>query len=418
MNQKPDKSVLDVSGLQDIQPIVNDQPFTSLRVEQTQVDIIGTAHVSAVSRDTVHDLLTQQTYDAVGLELCDKRYAALQGVDSLAEMDIWQVIREKKMFLVMASLLLSVYQRRIGEQLGIEPGAEFKEAMAQAEAQGLATTLIDRDIGISLNRFYRKLKWWQRPVLFSAFLTNLFFSEDIGEEDLENLKKDGAFVSAVDQLWPGTRELMQVLIEERNQYMVAKIRQYICQHKPQRLLVIIGAGHLQGMSDLLKEGSSNQNDEQTITQYCEIPPRTRWLKAFPWLVTGLIMTGFAIGFSRDTDLGISLFVYWFLFNGTLAALGSLLVLAHPLTIAAAFFAAPITSLNPLIGVGVVTTAVQFMLRKPQVSDFTTVKEDMTSFAGWRRNRFMHLFLVFFFSSLGSIIGTYAGGLYIYNILSS
>ncbi len=401
-----------------IQSIVGDQPFASLRVGDTQVDIIGTAHVSVLSRDTVGALVRQKYYDTVALELCERRHAALEGVDHLAEMDLWSVIKQNKMFSVMAMLVFGAYQRRIGAQLGVEPGAEFKEAIARCKESDIPIALVDRDIGVSLKRFYRKMKWWHRPVLFSALIASMFADHSISERELENMKKEGALFSAVDQLWPGSEQLVRTLLTERDQYMAAKIRQHIAEHKPSRMLVVIGAGHLKGMREILEQGMGEREaNEKLIDEYCEVPPRGAYLKYFPWALTALILSGFVIGFSRDTEVGAALVVYWFLANGVLAALGATLVLAHPLTVLAAFLAAPITSLNPLIGAGMVTAAVQFVLRKPHVSDFVTVKSDMISFAGWRRNRFTHLFLVFLFSSIGSVAGTYIGGIYIFSVLS-
>ena len=394
------------------------EPFASVTVGETRVDILGTAHVSAASRDAVRELMQRRCYDAVALELCDRRYAALTGGDSLAEMDLWDVMKQRKMFSVMAMLLFGAYQRRVGEQLGIAPGAEFREAIDQAQALDVPTALIDRDIGISLQRFYRSLKWWHRPALFSGLMASLLSGARISEEELEKMKREGGFVSAVDQAWPGAASLVRVLVTERDRYMAAKLRAYIAQHRPQRVLTVIGAGHLRGMRRDLERGAAAADDRQMLDEYCRVPPRARWVRLFPWIVTAVIVAGFVIGFSRGFEVGVSLLSYWIFANGTLAALGALLAVAHPLTIATAFVAAPITSLNPLIGAGIVTAAVQFLLRKPHVSDFASVKSDVTSFAGWKRNRVTHLFLIFFFSTVGSIIGTYVGGFHIYSVLSA
>lgn len=414
--QKPAMFCLQVT--QSIQEIIGEQPFFSLRVGATQVDIIGTAHVSALSRDTVAALIRQKYYDVVALELCERRHAALEGVDHLAEMDLWNVIKQNKMFSVMAMLVFSAYQRRIGAQLGVEPGAEFKEAITQCKDLDIPTILVDRDIGVSLKRFYRNMKWWHRPLLFSALIAGMFSDDSLSERELENMKKEGAFFSALDQLWPGSKELMHTLVTERDQYMAAKIQQYVTEHKPSRMLVVVGAGHLNGMRELLRQGQGDMaSNKRLIDEYCEVPPRATYFKYFPWVLTVLILSGFFVGFSRDMEVGAALVGYWFLVNGVLAAVGAMLVLAHPLTVLAAFLAAPLTSLNPLIGVGMVTATVQFTLRKPHVSDFSRVKSDIISFAGWRRNRFTHLFLVFLFSSIGSIAGTYIGGIYIFSVLS-
>jgi len=49
-----------------------------------------------------------------------------------------------------------------------------------------------------------------------------------------------------------------------------------------------------------------------------------------------------------------------------------------------------------------------------VSDFETLREDIAIYSMWWKNRVARLFLVFFLSSLGSMIGTYTAGASIVN----
>jgi pheromone shutdown protein TraB len=109
---------------------------------------------------------------------------------------------------------------------------------------------------------------------------------------------------------------------------------------------------------------------------------------------------------------------WVLINGGLSALGALLAAAHPLTVLTAFVAAPITSLNPTIGAGMVTAAAELWLRKPRVGDFGRLRHDTTQLRGWWRNRVSRTLLVFLFSTLGSAIGTYVAGFLIYDRLNT
>ena len=99
---------------------------------------------------------------------------------------------------------------------------------------------------------------------------------------------------------------------------------------------------------------------------------------------------------------------WVLVNGSLSALGSLIALAHPVTIIVSFLAAPITSLNPTIGVGFVAGILEAVLRKPKVRDFEHLHDDIASVRGFYRNRLTHVLIVFLLSSVGSAIGTFVG----------
>ena len=124
------------------------------------------------------------------------------------------------------------------------------------------------------------------------------------------------------------------------------------------------------------------------------------------------------GFFRSGwEEALSMLWMWVLVNGTLSAAGALIALAHPLTIVLSFVAAPITSMNPTIGVGIVTGLIESFLRKPQVKDFENIYEDIKSFKGFYRNRLTHILLVFLFSTIGSAIGTFIGIPYLSALLA-
>ena len=82
---------------------------------------------------------------------------------------------------------------------------------------------------------------------------------------------------------------------------------------------------------------------------------------------------------------------------------------HPLTVLSGFFAAPLTSLNPTIGAGMVTGAVEAWIRKPKVAEFESLREDLTQVRKWWTNGVSRVLLVFFFGTLGSALGTYIAG---------
>jgi pheromone shutdown protein TraB len=131
----------------------------------------------------------------------------------------------------------------------------------------------------------------------------------------------------------------------------------------------------------------------------------------------LVLLGFVLGFSRSPELGWHLVVIWVAINGGLAALGALLARGHPLTVMSAVVAAPLTSLNPTIAAGMVTGLVESWIRKPRVSDLENLRFDVTTMKGWFRNPATRILLVFFFSNLGSAVGTWVAGFQIFDALS-
>lgn len=386
-------------------------PRRDVTVGDRRFMLLGTAHVSRASADEVRGEIQSGAYDAVAVELCDARHAALTRSGELEQMDLFQVLRQGKAGMVAASLALGAYQQRLAEQFGIEPGAEMRAAIAAAEAGHMPLTLIDRDIGITLKRVYRRIPWWQRVSTLVALGASLFSREKISEDDIERLKEGDVLESTFNEFAQQSAALHEALIDERDRYMAARLLQ---QPPGGRTLVVIGAGHLKGLARYLEAGMDDPAAVETDLD--TVPTGARWIRWLPWLVVLAVLAGFGFGFSRNTGLGIQMVVEWALIHGTLSAAGALVALGHPLTIITAFFASPLTSLNPTIGAGMVTAAAELWLRKPRVGDFSTLKSDVTKVSGWWKNRISRTLLVFLFSTIGSAAGTYIAGFLIYGQL--
>jgi pheromone shutdown protein TraB len=197
--------------------------------------------------------------------------------------------------------------------------------------------------------------------------------------------------------------------------MAARLRSENAGAEGRRVLVVIGAGHLEGLAQHLEHGIADPEAE--VEELAQQPPPARWPRTLPWIVTALVLVGFAIGFSKSPELGWQLVVIWVVINGGLAAIGAACARAHPVTILSAMLAAPLTSLNPTVAAGMVAGAVESWLRKPTVADLEGLREDVTSFRGWYRNPATRILLVFFLSNLGSSIGTYVAGFRFFQLLA-
>jgi pheromone shutdown-related protein TraB len=391
------------------------EPIIELRSGDCLLTLVGTAHVSRASVEAVQRQFAADDYDAVAVELCHHRYQALLAPQHQADWDLLAIIRQGRVAMVSASLALSAYQRRIAEQFGIEPGAEQKAAIDLAQDAGLPLLLIDRDIGITLKRTARSLSWWRRATLFSGLLVSLLSREKIDEEEIEQLKQGDMLEATFSEFASQREDLYQPLLAERDQYMAASLSRDIAEQGLKRVLVVIGAGHLAGTARHLEQGVADPLAE--LQRLEQTPPPARWPKLIPWLIVALVVAGFVAGFRQSPDLGWQLVREWVLINGGLSALGALLATAHPLTILTAFVAAPLTSLNPAVGAGMVTAAVEALLRRPRLGDFSRLRDDTTHPAGWWRNRVSRTLLVFLFSTLGSALGTYLAGFRIAGRLS-
>jgi pheromone shutdown-related protein TraB len=385
--------------------ILRDQPLEILERDGVRYTILGTAHVSKSSAEAVKHLISSGSFDTVAIELDPARHAALTDPDRWAKMDLFKVLREGKAAMMAANLALGAFQQRIADQFGIEPGQEMREAIKSAKDANLPLLLIDRDISTTLRRVYRNVGFWQRMSLLSGLLASVFSREQIKEEDIEKLKQGDMLEATFSEFAQSSSRLYEPLIAERDQYMAAKLRedtQGNTEPTYKNILVVIGAGHLKGLVGHLKE--TTEDPSSIRSRLNVIPPPASWTKLIPWLLLAFVLGGFVIGFVRNPDFGLKLLSQWALITGVAGAAGSLIALAHPLTILATGLAAPITTLHPLLGVGIIAAGVELWLRKPTVEDFNHLRKDIATMSGWWRNRAARVLLVFILSSLGASLG--------------
>ncbi len=384
----------------------NTEPMTTVQLSHGKITILGTAHVSKASAITVRNLIDSDEYDAVAVELCQNRYTSIVDPDAITRMDLFQAIKTGRIPMITSNLVLGAFQQRIADQVGVEPGADMRSAISKAEEKEKPLILIDREIGITLKRIYRNIPWYQRIKLFSALIASIFSSQKIDEDEIEKLKQGDILESSFTEFAEKDLDLFKPLIDERDQFMAAKLLKETKEKNHKNTLAVVGAGHMKGIARYLTELDA---PDKKIKELNQIPQGSKWLKIVPWIIVAIILIGFGIGFLQDSKVGWENIKIWILYNGIFCAVGAALATAHPLTIITAFVAAPITSLNPLIGAGMVTGAVETYLRQPNVKDFTQLRHDASSVGGWWKNRVTRILLVFMFSSLGSAIATWVAG---------
>ncbi|HKJ16168.1 MAG TPA: TraB/GumN family protein [Xanthomonadales bacterium] len=395
--------------------VISEQPIRQVQRDGVNYTLLGTAHVSRASAEAVEEMASSGDYDVVAVELCQTRFDALRGERDWKDLDLYKIIRQGKAGLVMANLALSAYQRRIAEQFGIEPGAEMRAAARIAAEKDIPLQLVDRDLAVTLRRSYASVPWYKRFYMMTGLLLGVVSSDEIDEESIEKLKEGDILESTFTEFAQHSPALYEALITERDRYMAAGLREQNADRKEGNVLVVVGAGHLDGLAKHLE--GSHEEPEQLRNELSVIPPRAKWPKLIPWLIMILVLVGFYLGFSKSPELGWKLVYFWVAINGGLAALGALIARAHPLTILSAVVAAPLTSLNPTIAAGMVTGLVESYLRKPKVSDLENLRDDVTSLKGWFKNPATRILLVFFLSNVGSSIGTYVAGFKIFGALS-
>ncbi len=360
--------------------------------------LVGTAHISQDSVETVNKVIQEENPDTVCIELDEQRHRALRNPRHWESLNLVQVLKQGQAPFLLANLALASFQKRMGLQTGVKPGAELAAAADTAEELGKEIRLVDREIRTTLLRAWRKAGFWKKMTLLSTLLASMFDSQKLDEEELAKLRETDTLSAMLDEMADVLPTVKTILVDERDTYMA----HHIYQSPGEKIVAIVGAAHMPG---ILKKLGRSFSDEE-IADLSVIPEKTKLSKLLPWLIPAVVLGLFVVGFiAGDTQQLANAAVAWILANGVLSALGALIALGHPLTILAAFIAAPITSLNPTIGAGFVTGLVQAFVAPPQVKDMEHVAVDIAGLGGWWKNRLTRVLLVFFFSSLGSAIGT-------------
>ena len=398
------------------------QPHQIVERNGVRYTLLGTAHVSKASVDAVVAAIAEGNYDAVAVELDAQRLQALNDPDALAKLDLVKVIRDGKVALFAANLGLAAYQRRLAEQLGIEPGAELKAAANAAKDRNLDLHLIDREVGLTFKRISAKLGFIGRIKLGTGLVTSLLVDDEVGEEEIENLKQGDMLESSFGEFAKQSPALFAALIDERDQYMAARLRQIeaVSQadratDKPYDVLAVVGAGHLQGLARYLAE------EHRDPAALCDELNHVRNKKRLPWftiVLTTLVLGGIAWGFWQGGyAVGADLLKQWVLYTAGLAAVGCALAGGHPLSILAGAIAAPLKPFRPGIPSGMFSALVEVRIRKPAYSDFLALRDDAQTLRGWYRNRVSRVVLNFILTNLGTGIGVWIAGARIFGKLA-
>jgi pheromone shutdown-related protein TraB len=390
-------------------PVCEDHPSDVhvISLPERTILLVGTANISQESVDLVRSVIVREKPDCVCLELDQKRYWALSQKERWQSLDLKEIIRKKQLSTLLVSLVMASYQKKLGGQLGVAPGAELLAAAQTAEEQHIPISLCDRDIRTTLRRAWKSTSFFKKGYLLASLLASLFDTTKIDEKKLADLKKKDILSDMLAEMGEMLPAIKTVLIDERDIFLAEKIKASSGKH----IVAVVGAGHVEGIKKRIVEDNYHR-----LTELCTIPPAAKgWMAG--WIIPILIIASIVtIGIQKGASVVGASLVFWFLIHACPAAVGALIARAHPYTTLGAFAAAPFTSLTPIIRTGYVTAFIQVMAKPPVVKEFETVGADMSTINGWWKNKLLRVFLVFFLTGIGSAIGTWVGGYQIFKNL--
>lgn len=371
----------------------------NIKYQDKDITLVKTAHISKNSVEDVKRTVEEIKPDSICVELDPDRYDSIIHSDTWRNRDITQVIKDKKVGFLMVNIILASFQKRMAKKMDNTSGQEMIAGINLAKENDLNLVLADRSIKNTFTRIWNKLGFFEKAKLIYAIILSIFEDEDITEEDLEQLKKSDALEAALNEIGKDFPIVKEVLVDERDKYLAHKIK-----NAPgNKIVAIIGAAHANGIiKNIPLDYSIDELDDTSKKK--GLGSLLKWI--LPLGLIGIVVYTLI----QNRDLGISQIYSWFLWNGSLSAIGVLIALGHPLSILTAFVMAPITSLNPLLAAGWFAGLTEAHMRKPKVKDFENLAEDTSTLKGFWHNRVTHILLVVILANVFSTIGTFVSGI--------
>lgn len=372
--------------------------ITRLEVDGKEIILIGTAHVSRLSAEQVKEVIEREQPDSVCIELDEQRYQSITDNNKWKETDIFKIIKEKKATLLLMNLAISSFQNRMAKQFDIKPGQEMIQGIESAKENGAELVLADRNIQITFSRIWHNLGWLGKSQLLTSVFYSIFSKDTISEEELENMKSQDTLNAVLAEFTESFPRLKTPLIDERDQFLAQKIKEA----PGKKIVAVLGAAHVPGITKEIYK-------HQDLEKLSAVPPKSILPKIIGWSLPILLIALVAYTFIANPTAGWDQAWSWILWTGSMAAIGAIVALGHPLAVVTAFIVAPITALHPILASGWFSGLVQAYMKRPTIADFERLSEDVFSIKGFWKNKVTRVLLVLVLTNLFGSLGTIIGG---------
>lgn len=388
-------------------------PLKTIQRGDVEISILGTAHVSIKSIEDVKLAFKRSRPDVVCVELCKSRFDAMNDPDRWRNLDISRLIKDRKIWLLASSLILSAFQKKIGESTGSKPGAEMMQAVRLSEEQGAGLVLADREIRTTLRRAWHRVGFFSKMWLVSYLFASLLVREDIEAEEIERLKNEDVLTDLFDQLPARYDAVKRVIIDERDRYLAENIRRAADDlaangsgRKKKKVLAVVGAGHMPGIMRVLEA-----EEAVALAALDDVPESKTWKTIASFSTAAATLGAASVAYYWFNWNWDKMVMIYFVSRAAGAGLGAVLARAHIATILVTILLAPVALLIAFVGprLWMFSALTEVYFREPRVEDFEDLSGlDLESARGFlesiNRNRVLKLFMVIILVSLGLTLG--------------
>lgn len=225
--------------------------------------LVGTSHIAKQSVENVRKAIEERAPDIVGIELDIQRYRGLLMEQKKQKttprmMDIRRIGLKGFIFALIGSLGM----KKLAKYVGTNPGADMLEAANIAQKNDVRVALIDQNINHTLSSFSKRLSKREIGRFFLDLIKGVFNPKGelkkmgVYKFDLSKVPSEDLIENMIAHMKKRYPNVYDVLVHRRNIYMAKKIIRIMRQDDVERMVAVVGAGHRQGIKQILENQSS------------------------------------------------------------------------------------------------------------------------------------------------------------------
>ncbi|MDK2849851.1 MAG: hypothetical protein PWP03_128 [Candidatus Woesearchaeota archaeon] len=214
------------------------------------VKIVGTSHISEESKTILNQAFLDFNPDIIALELDFSRLQSLLSKPAKPP-NAFELIRSIGIKSYLFYIIAKSLQKTLSKIVKTEPGIEMLEAVSLAHQYQKPILLIDQNITITMRKLSKCLGLGFIWLVIKDFFTGIFKRRKV-RFDIRKVPKDEVVVYLIKELKKSYPCLYKVLVEDRNKFMANKISSFVEKNPDKKILVVVGAGHKDGLIKLLK----------------------------------------------------------------------------------------------------------------------------------------------------------------------
>src|SRR5659263_128381 len=372
--------------------------------QPAEIIVVGTAHISEESIAEVRRTIDAERPDVVAVELDPGRYQALTNPEQQSA-SIKDILSSGKLYQFLVHWLLAYVQNKLGSEVGVKPGSEMLSAIDAAKSVGASIAFVDRDINVTIARFWAKMRLVEKLRMLIALLGLTTSDEEI---DIKEITNDDTISQLVTELRQFSPNAAQVLVDERDAYLAGNLLKL---HG--KIVAVVGAGHKEGIKHYLEHPKLVPSLEELNT----VPKkRFNFTKIVGIAFLAIIIGLFALIVLSGAPLAVVLlaFGYWFALHAVFAAGFATASRSHPLAIAASAGYAGFSPFIPIpfLKVGVIAGLIEAAKRPPSTEDFSGIAT-VASVREILSNKLFRILLVAVAVNVGSSLATFISLLVIF-----